>query len=299
MPRKSKKIVKAPPGSIVVGPKDPSPESLIKYGMDKGVPVETMERLLAMRTQIKAEQAREAFNHAMSRFQRACPIINKTKQVKNKNSNSVRYSYAPLEDIVSQVRGVLSDCGLNYSFDTSPGVNGDISVKCTIRHVDGHQESSSFSAPIDKDAYMNAPQKVAATHTYAKRYALCDALGILTANEDDDANSLTKEHPRYTKGENFGNEGKFEVDINPQPAKKPVKKAAEKKKSSHDTTKDFGFLRRMKDMKDKVGAEMYYEALKFCGFSKANLIVKRNDQVKVWNQLQKIIDSQNKSEEAK
>lgn len=292
MPRKSKKILKVQAGSIVVAPKDPSPESLIKYGMDKGVPVETMERLLVMRTQIKAEQAREAFNHAMSRFQRSCPIINKTKHVKNKNSNAVRYSYAPLEDIVSQVRDVLSDCGLNYSFDTSPGANGDISVKCTIRHVDGHQESSSFSAPIDKDAYMNAPQKVAATHTYAKRYALCDALGILTANEDDDANSLTKEPKAPASKPPASKPPETKAPAKPQ----PEKKAAEKKKSANSTTTNFEFLKKMKEVKDKVGSEMYYEALKFCGFSKANLITKREDQVKVWKQLQKIVESQTKSE---
>ena len=40
--------------------------------------------------------------------------------------------------------------------------------------------------PIDKDGFMNTPQKFASALTYAKRYAFCNAFGILTADEDDD-----------------------------------------------------------------------------------------------------------------
>ena len=38
-----------------------------------------------------------------------------------------------------------------------------------------------------KTAMMNAPQQTAATMTYAKRYAFCNAFGIMTGDEDTDA----------------------------------------------------------------------------------------------------------------
>ncbi len=58
---------------------------------------------------------------------------------------------------------------------------------CKITHILGHSETSTFEAPIDKDSYMSAPQQYAAASTFAKRYAFCNALGILTGDEDNDA----------------------------------------------------------------------------------------------------------------
>jgi len=44
-------------------------ETLIAQAIDKNVPVQTMERLLVMRRELKAEFAKEAFDKAMSEFQ--------------------------------------------------------------------------------------------------------------------------------------------------------------------------------------------------------------------------------------
>ena len=54
---------------------------LISQAIDKNASVQTMERLLAMRRELKAEYAREAYDNAMSAFQAECPIIKKTKNV--------------------------------------------------------------------------------------------------------------------------------------------------------------------------------------------------------------------------
>ena len=40
---------------------------------------------------------------------------------------------------------------------------------------------------------MTAPQKYASSLTFAKRYSLCNALGISTGEEDDDSNTVNKE----------------------------------------------------------------------------------------------------------
>ena len=55
-------------------------EALIAKAIDKNVPVETMERLLAMRRELKAEWAKEEFDKAMSAFQSDCPIIKKRRE---------------------------------------------------------------------------------------------------------------------------------------------------------------------------------------------------------------------------
>jgi hypothetical protein len=54
----------------------------------------------------------------------------------------------------------------------------------------GHSQESDFTVPIDEKAFMNAPQKVASALTFAKRYAFCNAFGILTGDEDNDGQSV-------------------------------------------------------------------------------------------------------------
>ncbi len=170
-----------------------SAESLIAKAIEHQVPIETMERLLAMRKELKAEQAREAFYRALSGFQAACPVIPKTKtaEVLSRSGGSYRYSYAPLDGIVKVIAPLLQQYGLSFTVQTRLEQEplSQVAV-CTVHHVDGHSESSEFRAPIDQGARMNEMQKAASAQTYAKRYALCNALGILTGDEDDDAQAL-------------------------------------------------------------------------------------------------------------
>lgn len=164
-------------------------EALIMKGLESNVPVETMERLLAMREKLNEEKAKTEFFKALSAFQADCPIIKKNKKVLQKNSNQVRYSYASLDSIVSQISPILAAHGLSYMFK-SASHDGVVVQSCEIRHFLGHSETSSFTIPIDPDGYMGDAQKSGSASSFAKRYALQDALGILTGDEDDDAQSL-------------------------------------------------------------------------------------------------------------
>jgi hypothetical protein len=166
-----------------------SPNELIARAIERDLPVETMERLLAMRRELKEEQAREAYYRDLSRFQSACPEIEKTKRVYSK-SGDLRYTYAPLDEIVHQVRELLQEFGFAYSISTEQTPEA-VTATCAIHHRDGHSQQTSFSVPIDEEAYMNAQQKVASALTYAKRYAFINGFGILTTEKDDDAESLS------------------------------------------------------------------------------------------------------------
>ena len=165
------------------------PESLIAKAIESNVPVETLERLLAMRSELKAEQAKEAFYQALSDFQSECPIIKKTKQVKNKDG-SVRYSYAPLDSIIEQISPFLNKHGLSYTTDTTQKKDGFVTAIVEIHHRLGYSKLSEFDIPIDDAAFMNDAQKAASAFSFAKRYAVTNALGIMTGDMDDDAASL-------------------------------------------------------------------------------------------------------------
>lgn len=177
---KTGKIIPAQSHSILNG------EALIAQAIDKNVPVETMEKLLAMRRELREEDATEKFNSAMAQFQAKCPTIGKTKKVMEKDNVHVRYQYAPLDAIVEQVKSVLADCGLSYSIDVEQD-DKYLGVVCKVTHEAGHSEKSSFKVPIGSEGYMSDVQKYGARLTFAKRYAFCNAFGILTGDEDTDA----------------------------------------------------------------------------------------------------------------
>lgn len=170
---------------------DTSVDTFISQAIAGNLPVETMEKLFALRERVKAEAAREAFVKSMAMFQSNCPVIIKTKRVNNK-SGELRYMFAPIDSIVEQIKKPLGDANLAYTF-TVKNEKGLVTAICKVTHVLGHSEESSFEIPIDEEGYMTAPQKVASALTFAKRYALCNALGISTGDEDTDATDVGKD----------------------------------------------------------------------------------------------------------
>jgi len=163
--------------------------NFIQQAITAGLPIETMEKLFALYERGKAGKAKEAYISALAAFQSECPIIQKTKKVLNKDGRSVRYQYAPLESIIEQIKGILSKNGLSYRWEVKNETDF-IEAVAIITHELGHSESSSFKVPIDKEGFMTAPQKYASALTFAKRYSLCDVLGISTGDEDTDATDV-------------------------------------------------------------------------------------------------------------
>lgn len=165
-----------------------SAEMLISKAIDKDVNVDTMERLMKMRRELKAEYAKEEFDKAMANFQMDCPEVKKTKEVKTK-SGQVAYRYAPIEVIVRQVKEVLQRNGFSYSIQTETEP-GKVKSICIVKHIAGHSESYNMEVPLgNKTQVMSDSQVVAAAATFSKRYAFCNAFGILTGDEDDDGKS--------------------------------------------------------------------------------------------------------------
>lgn len=166
--------------------------ALIAQAIDKNVPVETMEKLLAMRRELKQEAAKEAYDRAMADFQKNCPTIE--KKVKGYN-----YKYADLTAIIEQVKDLLSDNGFSYTFDTDE-LENKILVYCKVKHTAGHSETSKAIITKESTSKMNASQQSGAAMTYGKRYAFVNAFGILTGDEDNDGATIqaTSPSPRPT-----------------------------------------------------------------------------------------------------
>jgi hypothetical protein len=178
-------------------------EALIAKAIDKKVPVETMERLLIMRRELKAEWAQTEFDKAMAAFQSECPIIKKTKGVRT-DTGELAYKYAPLESIVEQVKDKLCKHGFSYSVDQPEAKSGYIKVALTVKHTSSHSEVTCVELPLgNKTRIMSQTQVEAAALTFAKRYAFCNAFGILTGNDDTDAKPASNDHANTpTKDDN-------------------------------------------------------------------------------------------------
>jgi len=115
-------------------------------------------------------------------------MIRKGRDANDKDGRAM-YSYAAFEDIWRVVKPILTRNAIAVTFDTCPA-ESMLSVTCKVR-VGIHVETSSLVLPIPAaTARCNATQAMASATSYGKRYALCSALGIVTADEDDDGQSV-------------------------------------------------------------------------------------------------------------
>jgi len=174
--------------------KQEQPVSLITQAISAGANIETLEKLMALQERYEANQARKAFFEALSEFQRKCPVLKKNKKVSFKSEKTgftTNYNYTPLAQIVSQVKNILSDCGLTYRWETKDDGN-NIVITCIITHKDGHSESNSMSAQSDTSGSKNVIQGRGSAVSYLQRYTLIGALGISSADEDTDGRIIEK-----------------------------------------------------------------------------------------------------------
>jgi len=162
---------------------------LFSEAIKKDASVDTLERLMKIREDVKKEKAREEFFSKLNEFQARCGKITTNRVVYNKDG-TVRYKYATLEHLQSQIKDLLSELGFSYSFETELKEKNLVRVSCILRHNAGHSEKSSFDIYMDTSSYMTDIQRMGSTLTYAKRYSLLSVLGITIEGEgeDDDGN---------------------------------------------------------------------------------------------------------------
>jgi hypothetical protein len=172
--------------ALAKAPQVGSVDALLSQAVAAGADIGTLERLMALRKDMLAEEAKKAFNKAMAEFQSECPVINKTKTVKTKGGDDA-YKYAPIDSIVDQVKKLIQKHGFRYS--TTMELNGDlVKAFCRVVHELGHEEVSVMEVPLGaQTAVMSKSQVVAAAQTFAKRYAFLNAFGIMTGDTDNDA----------------------------------------------------------------------------------------------------------------
>ncbi len=179
----SQEIVTLPPPTL-------TPMALLQNAISQGIDPDKLGKLMELVEQWNRDRAAEQFANAITAFQRECPMIGKKRDAKDKEKN-VMYSYAAFEDIWRVAQPILARHAISVTFDTCPA-EAMLSVTCKVR-VGIHVEASSLVLPIPPaTARCNATQAFASAVSYGKRYALTAALGIVTTDDDNDAQTLTE-----------------------------------------------------------------------------------------------------------
>lgn len=207
-----------------------TPDALMVKAIESGANIEVLERLMALQEKFLARRAKAEFDEALSKFQSIVPPIKK-----NKKGYDNTYNYAELDKIVEVIRKPLYECGFSYKFkfkdvkkDNPYSIDEiiavakatdfedkkklaklektlreiitdkDIEVTCILTHKAGHSEETTMIGPEDHSGFKNAIQARGSSTTYLERYTLIGALGLVTADVDNDggkgrAKTLEKE----------------------------------------------------------------------------------------------------------
>jgi hypothetical protein len=176
---------------------------LLHLAIEKGVPVETLAKLVELHERVAAREAAKAFADAMTRFKAACPPVPRraenTQFHVTRGGVKVARRYASLEGIEATIRGPASDCGLSFRWGDARVDNGLLTLACIVSHTAGHSEASHVTLPLESRAGCSEAQKYGSVMTYAQRYSLVHAFGLTTCDEDlDGANGHEVE---YVTGE--------------------------------------------------------------------------------------------------
>lgn len=165
--------------------------AILEIVQRKDIDPERLEKFLDLQFKAEAIHAKKAFQQALASFQGECPIITKTKSVNftSKTGNTTKYNYSPLDEIVFMIKPILTKYGFSFTFDIQLTENPELGLlKTKIYHAEGHSEEFVYYFPrVHDDQRMNMAQRVKSALTFAKRAALENALGVITAEEDDDA----------------------------------------------------------------------------------------------------------------
>ncbi|MCA9667403.1 MAG: ERF family protein [Myxococcales bacterium] len=179
-------VIRRQPSDVALEPA-PSIDSLIALAVDKGADIDKLSKLLELKLQWEANEARKAYARAMAAFKANPPAIIKDKKV---SFGTTSYWHATLGAVADAVIASLASVGISHAW-TVDQPKGSIAVTCTLTHVDGHSESVTLIAPPDTSGNKNTIQQIASTVTYLQRYTLLAACGLSVFEHDDDGRSAT------------------------------------------------------------------------------------------------------------
>lgn len=155
--------------------------------MQAGGNVEQLNQMMDLQDRWEANEARKAFNAAVTAFKANPPKVFRDKENKQYGSR-----YTSLPNLVNTVNTDLSKHGLNARWDIDQ--SDQIRVTCILSHVLGHSASVTLKGVPDKSGAKNDLQQIKSTLTYLKGATFEAVTGIASeeGSLDDDGNASGK-----------------------------------------------------------------------------------------------------------
>ena len=167
-------------------------QRMIETGKLTAESVSVVERLVSLHEHMQEKNAERSFAGAFAALQSELGTFEATKIVPDKQGNP-RYTYVPYEDIMRAVHPLLQRHGFSLSFSTD-FKDARIVQTCTLQHIDGHHRDYQAFVRAGSGPYgATETQADGAAMTYAKRYALCNALNITVERDTDGAKDARNE----------------------------------------------------------------------------------------------------------
>jgi hypothetical protein len=157
-----------------------------------------VERLVALQEHMLDKLAEQQFAQAFADLQAELGTFNATKGVPDRDGN-IKYSYLPYEEIMERVSPLLRAHGFSVSFSTD-FADARIIQTCTLQHAGGHhRDYKAFVRAGAGPHGASETQADGAAMTYAKRYALANALNITVEHDTDARNEGTAISPEQAQ----------------------------------------------------------------------------------------------------
>lgn len=162
-----------------------TPANLLAQAVQSGN-LEMAAKMMDLQDRWDTRERRQLFDEALTKAKGKLPVIVKDKEVR---FGTTHYRHATLGNIAAVVTPILSEHGLKYTWKTDTvSVPGMVTVICKVSGF-GHTEENSLSGPLDTSGSKNAIQQMGSTVTYLERYTLMAALGLSSAEDNDDRSS--------------------------------------------------------------------------------------------------------------
>lgn len=165
-----------------------TPMDLLRIATEQNADIDKLTKLMELKERWEANEARKAYNQAMTEFKSHAPEIDKNHRVRyeNKDGSFTEYDHATLDHVCELISPALSAHGITHRWKTEQ-VSGVIRVTCILKHRDGHEEScATLEGMPDNSGGKNGVQAIASTVSYLERYTLLAATGMASKGQDND-----------------------------------------------------------------------------------------------------------------
>ena len=159
-----------------------TPMDMVSAALDKGLTGEDLQRMMDLSERFEANEARKAYNQAMTEFKKDPPRISKDRTV---SYSGTKYDHASHSQVNEVIGAALAKFDISHRFEVAQD-SGKVTVSCVLTHKLGHSERVSMTSAPDDSGKKNAIQAIGSAVTYLERYTLQAATGIASHDMGDD-----------------------------------------------------------------------------------------------------------------